>query len=336
MCFLSVLRVLRGEGVAVASSRTNNFNARRVLTAAVVAGLLTPAIAWLQAPAVRAAQVAAADPTNASQGASALTQDQALRLSQSAIGRVAGDYTFEDSQGRPVHLTSLRGKPVLVSFIYTGCFSVCPTTTVTLKRAVESAMRALGPDSFTVVSIGFNVPFDTPAALRAFASQQGVYFPNWLFLSPDAQTVENLARDLGFSYAASAGGFDHITQVTILDQQGRVYRQVYGESFPLPQLVGPLRELLTGTPPADESLAGLIERVRLLCTVYDPITGQYRYKYSILFEIAGGVIGLSAMLVFLLCELRKTRRAKAMQPTKKDTEEQRKADLTRREACPGP
>jgi hypothetical protein len=33
-----------------------------------------------------------------------------------------------------------------------------------------------------------------------------------------------------------------------------------------------------------------------------------------LFEIAGGVMGLSAMLIFLLCELRKTRRAKAMQP----------------------
>jgi protein SCO1/2 len=284
-----------------------------VLTAAVVAGLLTPAIAWLQAPAVRAAQVAAADPTNASQGASALTQDQALRLSQSAIGRVAGDYTFEDSQGRPVRLSSLRGKPVLVSFIYTGCFSVCPTTTVTLKRAVESAMRALGSDSFTVVSIGFNVPFDTPAALRAFASQQGCTFPTGCSEPGRADRRRPRARSR-FQLAASAGGFDHITQVTILDQQGRVYRQVYGESFPLPQLVGPLRELLTGTPPADESLAGLIERVRLLCTVYDPVTGQYRYKYSILFEIAGGVMGLSAMLIFLLCELRKTRRAKAMQP----------------------
>ena len=150
----------------------------------------------------------------------ALTQDQALRLSQGAIGQVVGDYTLTDTEGRPVRLSSLRGKPLLISFIYTGCFSVCPTTTRTLKRAVESAMRALGPDSFNVASIGFNVPFDTPAALRTFAGQQGVYFPNWLFLSPDAQTLEGLARDLGFSYARSAGGFDHITQVTILDRAG--------------------------------------------------------------------------------------------------------------------
>ena len=267
-----------------------------------------PALGWPQASSLRAAQVSAADGTKASQAVPALTQDQALRLSQGAIGQVVGDYMLTDTEGRPVRLSSLRGKPLLISFIYTGCFSVCPTTTRTLKRAVESAMRALGPGSFNVASIGFNVPFDTPAALRTFAGQQGVYFPNWLFLSPDAQTLEGLARDLGFSYARSAGGFDHITQVTILDRQGRVYRQVYGDSFPLPQLVAPLRELLTGTPPADESLAGFIERVRLLCTVYDPATGRYRYKYSILFEIFGGLMGLSAMLIFLLIELRKTRR----------------------------
>lgn len=266
------------------------------------------ALGWLQAGALAGTQPSVADRTKASQAVPALTQDQALRLSQRAVGQVVGEYTLTDSEGRPVRLSSLRGKPLLVSFIYTGCFSVCPATTRTLKRAVESAMGALGPDSFNVASIGFNVPFDTPAALRTFAGQQGVYFPNWLFLSPDAQTLEGLARDLGFSYAGSAGGFDHITQVTILDRQGRVYRQVYGDSFPLPQLVGPLRELLTGSPPADESVAGFIERVRLLCTVYDPTTGRYRYKYSILFEIFGGLMGLSAMLIFLLVELRKTRR----------------------------
>jgi protein SCO1/2 len=285
--------------------RAENFDMYRVLIAAVVAGWLMPAMGWSQAAIPPGAQPSTA-------AVPALTQEQALRLSQAAIGQVLGDYTLQDSEGRPVRLSSLRGKPLLVSFIYTGCFSVCPTTTRTLKRAVESAMGALGPDSFNVASIGFNVPFDTPGALRTFAGQQGVYFPNWLFLSPDAQTLEGLARDLGFSYAGSAGGFDHITQVTILDQRGRVYRQVYGDSFPLPQLVGPLRELLTGTAPADESLAGFIERVRLLCTVYDPTTGRYRYKYSILFEIFGGLMGLSAMLIFLVVELRKTRRVRGV------------------------
>jgi protein SCO1/2 len=235
-------------------------------------------------------------------------QAAALRLSQAASGGAVGDYLLRASDGHVVRLTDLRGKPVLVSFVYTGCFQVCPTATRTLKRAVESAQRTLGPDSFHVLSIGFNQPFDTPEAMGAFARQHGIFLPNWQFLSPDLRTRDALARDLGFTWREAAGGFDHITQVTVLDQQGRVYRQIYGDGFPLPQLIGPLKELLTGAPPANESVAGVLERVRILCTVYDPITGEYRYKTSIVFEIAGGLIGLSLTAAFMLRELRKTRR----------------------------
>jgi protein SCO1/2 len=273
--------------------------------------ILLPGVATSQANAPGAIVSSPAPREQTGRAGPALDQAQALQLSQSAIGRYVGDYTLKNAEGRPVNLSSLHGKPLLVSFIYTGCFSVCPTTTRTLKGAVEAAQRTLGPDSFHVVSVGFNLPFDTPQAMGTYARQQGVYLPNWLFLSPDPATLERLTRDLGFTYQPAAGGFDHITQVTVIDQNGRVYRQVYGDSFPLPQLVGPLKELLTGSPPANESLAGLLERVRLLCTAYDPVTGQYRYKTSILFEITGGAIGLTLIAWFFLRELRKTRRLRA-------------------------
>jgi protein SCO1/2 len=242
-------------------------------------------------------------------GRGPIDQAAALKLSQAALGRAVGDYTLRASDGSAVRLASLRGKPVLISFLYTGCFQVCPTTTRTLKKAVESAQRVLGPDSFHVLSVGFNQPFDTPEAMGAFARQQNIYLPNWRFLSPDSRTLAGLAQDVGFTWRESGGGFVHITQVTVLDQDGRVYRQVYGDGFPLPQLVGPLKELLTGSPPADETVAGLLERVRILCTVYDPITGEYRYKRSILFELAGGLIGLTLIGLFLVRELRKARHA---------------------------
>jgi protein SCO1/2 len=254
--------------------------------------------------------LAATSASESSREDAPVNRDQALRLSQSAIGVEVGDYTLTNAEGRPVRLASLRGKPLLVSFIYTGCFQICPTTTRNLKQAVESAQRTLGPDSFHVISVGFNLPFDTPRAMGAFAREQGIFLPNWQFLTPDANTLAGLARDLGFTFVASAGGYDHITQVSIIDQNGRVYRQVYGDSFPLPQLVQPLKELITGETRPQDGLAGFVERVRLLCTAYDPVSGKYRYKYSILFEIAGGLMGISAMLIFLVREARKTRRVR--------------------------
>lgn len=278
-------------------------SARRVALASAFAAALAGGAALPQGPESSSPSSLARAPR-----APAFDQPAALRSSQDAIGRTIGDYALRASDGRAVRLSGLRGKPVLVSFVYTGCFQVCPTTTRLLRRAVESARRTLGPDSFHVLSIGFNQPFDTPEAMGAFARQQGIFLANWQFLSPDPATRDALARDLGFTWRAAAGGFDHIAQVTVLDQQGRVYRQIYGDDFPLPQLIGPLKELLTGAPPANESVAGLLERVRILCTVYDPVTGEYRYKTSILFELAGGLTGLSLTALFMLRELRKARR----------------------------
>ena len=281
---------------------------RAALCACAAAAMLFPGAARSGVSALPTLQSSPGQRT-AAPGQPALDQTEALAVSQRALGAQVGEHVLRDVQGRPVPLSSFRGKPLLVSFVYTGCFTVCPTATRTLKRAVESAVATLGSDRFNVVSIGFNLPFDTPQALRAFAQQQGVTLPNWHFLSPDPVTLAALAPELGFSYAPLAGGFDHITQITVLDQNGRVYRQVYGERYPLPQLVGPLKELITGAPAARESLAGLLERVRLLCTYYDADTGQYRYRTSLLLEITGGLLGISAMAAFLLHELRKTRRA---------------------------
>jgi protein SCO1/2 len=228
-----------------------------------------------------------------------LDQTRALRLSQSAIGNAMRAHVLRDADGAILRLSELRGKPLLVSFVYTGCFQVCPTTTRSLERAVEAAMRTLGPDAFNVISVGFNQPFDTPQAMRAFAQQQGLHLPNWHFASPDPDTLAALAADAGFSYAPVAGGFDHITQVTIVDAEGVVTAQVYGERFALPELVEPLKALLTGARPERAALADLAERVRLLCTYYDPVSGQYRFKYAILIEIAGGITGVLALLAFI-------------------------------------
>ena len=47
--------------------------------------------------------------------------------------------------------------------------------------------------------------------------------------------------------------------------------------------------MVTGAPiPAQTSvLAELVDRVRIICSVYDPVTGRYRTNYSLYFEIAG-------------------------------------------------
>ena len=241
----------------------------------------------------------------------ALDQAEAIRASQAVIGRTIGDYTLLDREGRPVPLASYRGKPLLVSFIYTGCFQVCPTTTRSLDETVRALRGRFGNNQFNVVSIGFNQPADSPQALKAFAAQHRISQPNWDFLSPPAPIVGPLTREFGFRYEATPAGFDHVLQVTLVDADGRVARQVYGDKPAADALGEPMKQMLAGAPlPPQTQLADLIDRVRLLCTVYDPKTGTYRVDYSLAIEIAGGLTFIFAMLLYMLNEWRSRRKAR--------------------------
>jgi protein SCO1/2 len=255
-----------------------------------------------------AAPAIAEQVTGGARGGKAFDPEQALKISQAAIGRRVGDYAFRDRNGKLVRLADYRGKPLVVNFVYTGCFSACPTTTARIAKAVRAAQRTLGAGTFNVVSIGFNLPYDSPESMRDFARRYGIDDPQWEFLSPFEKEVPALVADFGFQYVATPGGFDHVTQTTIVDAEGKVFRQVYGEEFALPLFVDPLQQLVTGRTAPLQSASGVIERIRLLCTVYDPRAGAYRFQWSVVSSIVMFILMLIGGIWFLWREIRKRRR----------------------------
>jgi len=253
-------------------------------------------------------------PASAEPTAISLDQASALRASQAVLGTSIGDFTLLDRDGRPVRLSRYRGKPLVVSFIYTGCFQVCPLTTRSLQAAIEAGRGVFGSTQFNVVSIGFNQPADSPQALKAFARQHRIDAPNWDFLSPQASIVEPLTRAFGFNYLPTPAGFDHVVQATLLDAEGRVYRQIYGDQLNAASLGEPLAQLLRNAPmPQRFRLDELIDRVRILCTDFDPVTGKARVKYGLILEIAGGITFALTMLWFFLAEWRARRQVRHAQ-----------------------
>jgi len=216
----------------------------------------------------------------------------ALRASQAAVGRTAGNHLLIDQHGKPLRLGDLRGRPLVLSLIFTNCYSVCSGQTLHLREVVRIARQALGAHSFAVLTVGFDSAHDSPDRMLAYGLDRGIDDPDWHFASADAATVRRLSDEVGFTWLPSSRGFDHITQVTILDANGTVAQQVYGQAFSPPELIEPLKALLLGRPVERTSLTGLIERVRLYCSVYDPVAGRYRTDYS-MFAAA-----IPALLVF--------------------------------------
>jgi len=229
--------------------------------------------------------------------AAAPDESVALATSQAAIGRLLDDYPFIDQRGQALRLSSLRGKPVVLSLVYTSCFRVCSGLTLHLREVVREAQRALGPDTFTVLTVGFDTPNDTPERMRLYAQERGAEMQGWYFASTDAATIERLARDVGFTYRRSPKGFDHITQTTIIDGRGRVVLQVYGQDFQSPSVVEPLKRLARGREIERGTLEGLLRSVKLFCTIYDPASGRYRFDYSIIADAIAGVLALGMVAI---------------------------------------
>lgn len=235
--------------------------------------------------------IASADPT--------FERSAALATSQAAIGRTISNHRFITSEGDQLRLADLSGRPVVISLIFTSCYHVCPLITQQLAEAVAVARDTLRGNEFDILTIGFDSTNDTPARMRSFARERGIDPLGWHFLSADAATIEQLAAELGFIFFASPRGFDHLAQITILDQELRVYHQIYGDSFVPPTLIEPLKRLALGIAAEQSGLAALLERVRLLCTVYDPASGKYHIDNSLFIALGTGLTGLLAIAIFI-------------------------------------
>jgi protein SCO1/2 len=118
-------------------------------------------------------------------------------------------------------------------------------------------------------------------------------------------------EQVGFVYLPSPRGFDHTVQLTILDRDGRVHRQVYGEVFPTPQLIEPLKDLVFNRPSEATGLLDRIgDRIRLFCTVYDAQGDRYMFDYSLFAGMFIGTVFLGSAIAWLLVEIRRSRRSR--------------------------
>jgi len=87
--------------------------------------------------------------------AASMDDTEALRISQAALGRALGDAAFRDTGGRTVRLAELKGRPLVLNFVYSACAQSCGVMTSFLADTLDNARDVLGDGSFTAVTVGF-------------------------------------------------------------------------------------------------------------------------------------------------------------------------------------
>jgi protein SCO1 len=137
-----------------------------------------------------------------------------------------------DSAGKPFDLTSLKGKVVLVSFVYTTCNGVCPATTTSLRRIQKTLEQArLWGNSVEFVSITLDPRRDTPEVLNRYAKVFGADVARWHFLTGSSSDVESVITSWGmWAKISPTGVLDHPSRIFLLDPQGHE-REIYNLEF---------------------------------------------------------------------------------------------------------
>ena len=78
----------------------------------------------------------------------------------------APDFTLQNQDGKPISMRSLRGKPVIVTFLYTTCDDTCPAQAQTVRGALDD----LGED-VPALAIAVDPPRDTPERAKVFLAK---------------------------------------------------------------------------------------------------------------------------------------------------------------------
>lgn len=88
----------------------------------------------------------------------------------------------------------IKGKLVVISFIFTSCRDICPLVTARLAQVREQLGEA--QDRYTFVSITIDPEHDGPAQLKAHADAFHVG-PGWLFLTGKPEDIREIRYKLG-------------------------------------------------------------------------------------------------------------------------------------------
>jgi protein SCO1/2 len=168
--------------------------------------------------------------------------------SRLAVIRTPADFTLTTQDGKPFRLSSLQGKIVLVSFVFTTCSGTCPATTHRMILAAEELAKAGLLDKVHLLSITLDPARDKPAVLRDYMRLYDIDAKHWTFLTGSQKAINKVLSDWGMWVRPLADGrLDHPSRVFLLDKRGRL-REIYDLQFFRPRWVREDVQLLVNEP----------------------------------------------------------------------------------------
>ncbi len=189
--------------------------------------------------------------------AGALAAGLALALAAPALGQAvtpasrrdgkgekAKDFTLVTQDGKVFTLSKDgRGRPVLLTFVFTSCPGACPWV---VQQCLEAA-RTVGKgkpakDRPLVLGVSFDPEVDTPKRLREHMKENGLKRGDVVFLTGGKDAVDRVIRDWEVNVGRDEKGeIFHSFQTDVIDREGTIVSRWYGSALDVPRLTDDVR-----------------------------------------------------------------------------------------------
>ncbi|HEU4385544.1 MAG TPA: SCO family protein [Anaeromyxobacteraceae bacterium] len=255
----------------------------------------------------------------AAAGVAAPQSAEQLKREVAAIGvterlgaLVPREAVFAEAEGRPLELASLSGRPLLLSFNYTGCPRLCGLQLGGMARG----LKELGwtGERFQVATVSIDPAEQLPqllrmkqAMVREAGGRAGIA-GGWHFLAGAREDVDALAAAVGFRYRYDprTSEYQHQATLVVLTGDGRVSGYLHGISYSPAALRAALQRAEAGRVASAEEQAGL-GGFLLTCMGFDSADPA---PMALKVMRAGGGSAILLAAAFLLVHLWRDRRRK--------------------------
>lgn len=152
--------------------------------------------------------------------------------------------TWVSDTGERVRLDDMRGKPRLISMLFTNCQGVC-LLTLEYMQEIDASLPADLRNRVGFVLVTLDPSRDTPDKLAVYRRENGLSASHWTLLRGDAAATAALAAHLAITFSReSTRGFVHSTGITLVDGSGNIIQQQFGSHPDLHKMVGAVKAVI--------------------------------------------------------------------------------------------
>jgi protein SCO1/2 len=148
------------------------------------------------------------------------------------------DFALVNQSGKTIHLDQFRGKPLLLTFIYTRCPlpDYCPLMSSNFRAVLQQLQKSPAVfEKAQLLSISIDPEFDQPGVLRDYGKRYvgniDPDFQHWQFASGSAEQVRKVADFFGLSYNLKEGQIVHRLQTVLIGADGKVAKVYPGNQW---------------------------------------------------------------------------------------------------------